>query len=64
MVMLAWLKQGVYGKMTQIATYYQISRTFLYHLLFVANLHLEILLRDDKPPLQQDQRHVEQLSLL
>lgn len=63
-VMLAWLNQGVYGKMTQIATYYQISRTFLYQLLFVANLHLEILFSDDKPRLQQDQRHVEQLSLL
>src|SRR5712691_6850200 len=29
-VMLAWLHQGVYGKMTQIAHSYQISRTFLY----------------------------------
>ena len=42
-VMLAWLHQGVYGKMTQIAAYYRISRTFLYPLLFVANLHLEVL---------------------
>ena len=31
-VMLAWLHQGVYGKMTEIAQYYQISRTFLYQL--------------------------------
>ena len=50
MVMLAWLNQGVYGKMTQIATYDQISRTFLYQLLLVANLHLEILLSDDQLP--------------
>jgi hypothetical protein len=42
-VMLAWLYQGVYGKMTQIAARYRISRTFLYQLLFVANLHLEVL---------------------
>jgi len=36
----AWLYQGVYGKMTQIAHYYQISRTFLYQLIFLANLQL------------------------
>ena len=30
-VMLAWLHQGVYGKKTEIAKGYQISRTFLYH---------------------------------
>src|SRR5713226_9232404 len=34
MVRRAWLYQGVYGKMTQIAYYYQISRTFLYQLIF------------------------------
>jgi len=28
-VMLAWLNQGVYGKMTQIAKAYRISRTLL-----------------------------------
>ncbi len=44
-VMQAWLNQGVYGKMTQLAQSYQISRTFLYQLLFVANLHLEMLSR-------------------
>ena len=32
-VMLIWLHQGVYGKMTQIAAYYRISRTFLYQLV-------------------------------
>ena len=37
-VKLAWLYQGVYGKMTEIAQYYQISRTFLYQLLLRANL--------------------------
>jgi len=62
--MLAWLYQGVYGKMTQIATSYQISRTFLSQLLFLANLHVETLLSDDKFPVQQDQRHFEQLILL
>ena len=35
-VMLVWLHQGVYGKMTQIAAYYRISRTFLYQLLITA----------------------------
>jgi len=37
-VMLSWLHQGVYGEMTAIAKYYQISRTFLYQLLLMANL--------------------------
>jgi hypothetical protein len=31
-VMLAWLHQGAYGKMTASVTYYHISRTFLYQL--------------------------------
>ena len=47
-VKLAWLHQGVYGKMTEIAKAYHISRTFLYQLLFMANLQLEILFSDDK----------------
>ena len=64
MVMTAWLHQGVYGKMTQIAQYYQISRTFLYQLLFVANLHLETLFSDEKLVFQKDHRHLEQLLLL
>src|SRR6266446_3568490 len=42
-VRLAWLHQGVYGKMTQIAKSYQISRTFLYQLLLMANLQLKAL---------------------
>jgi hypothetical protein len=63
-VMLAWFNQGIYGKMTQIAQYYRISRTFLYQLLFVATLQLETLLSDEKRPGEQDQRHVEQLIML
>ena len=63
-VMLAWLHRGVYGKMTAIAKSYQISRTFLYHLLFMANLQLETLFSEEKLLLQKDHRHVEQLLLL
>ena len=47
--MTAWLHQGVYGEMTKIAKFYQISRTFLYQLLFMANLQLETLFSDEKP---------------
>lgn len=60
----AWLYQGVYGKMTQIAHYYQISRTFLYQLIFLANLQLEMLFSDAKLLLQKDHQHFEQLLLL
>jgi hypothetical protein len=63
-VMLAWLHQGVYGKMTAIAKYYQISRTFLYQLIFLASLQLETLFSDEKLLLQKDHRHVEQLLVL
>jgi hypothetical protein len=63
-VMLAWLNQGIYGKMTQIATYYRISRTFLYQLLFVANLHLATLFSDEKRLVQDDQWHIEPLIVL
>jgi hypothetical protein len=63
-VMLAWLHQGVYGKMTQIAQTYQISRTFLYQLLLMANLRLETLFSDEKLLFQKDHRHLEQLLLL
>jgi hypothetical protein len=62
--MLAWLHQGVYGKMTQIATYYRISRTFLYQLLLAANLQLEVLLSDEKLLSQKDHQHLEHLLLL
>ena len=63
-VMLAWLHQGVYGKMTQIAQTYQISRTFLYQLIFMANLQLETLFSDEKLLFQKDHQHLEQLLLL
>ena len=63
-VRVAWLYQGVYGKMTQIAQSYQISRTFLYQLMFVANLQLEILFSDEKFLFQKDHQHLEQLLLL
>jgi hypothetical protein len=63
-VMLAWLHQGVYGKMTEIAKHYRISRTFLYQMLFVVNLHLETLFSDEKLLFQKDHQHLEQLLLL
>ena len=56
-VMLAWLHQGVYGKMTAIATVYRISRTFLYQLLLMATLQLETLLSDEKFLFQKDHYH-------
>jgi hypothetical protein len=62
--MLAWLHQGIYGKMTEIAKHYRISRTFLYQMLFVANLHLETLFSDEKLLFQKDYQHLEQLMLL
>src|SRR5919197_2787454 len=63
-VMLAWLHQGVYGKMTQIAHYYRISRTFLYQLLLAANLQLEVLFSDAKLLVQKDHQHFDHLLLL
>ncbi len=45
-VMLAWLQQGVYGHMTQIAQYYRLSRAFLSQLLLAATLQLATLLSD------------------
>jgi len=63
-VMLAWLHQGVYGKMTEIANSYRISRTFLYQLLLMATLQLETLLSDEKLLFQKDHHHLEQLLLL
>ena len=38
-----WIHQGIYGKMTQIARDYHISRTFLYQLSWAAQFHLETL---------------------
>ena len=36
-----WINQGIYGKMTQIAQEYHISRTFLYQLSWAAKHHLD-----------------------
>ncbi len=63
-VRLAWLYQGIYGEMTQIAQTYLISRTFLYQLLLAANLQLEVLFSDEKLLFQKDHQHFEQLLLL
>jgi hypothetical protein len=63
-VNLAWLYQGVYGKMTEIAQQYQISRTFLYRLLLMANVQLETLFSDEKLLVQNDQQHFAHLLLL
>src|SRR5215469_5576672 len=63
-VRLAWLNQGLYGKMTQIAPDYHISRTFLYQLMWAANLQLETLFSDQKPHLQAPQPLLEPFILL
>ena len=41
-----WINQGIYGKMTQMAQDYHISRTFLYQLSWAARHHLEDLFSD------------------
>ena len=63
-VMTAWLHQGGYGKMTKIAKLYQISRTFLSHLLLMANLQLETLFSEEKLLLHKDHCHLAQLLVL
>ena len=57
-VMLAWLHQGVYGKMTEIANSYRISRTLLYQLLLMAHLQLETLFNSEKLLFQKDHYHL------
>jgi hypothetical protein len=64
MVRLAWLNQGIYGKMTHIAQEYHISRTFLYQLIWAANLQLETLFSDQKPHGQDLQSLFEPFILL
>ena len=64
MVRLAWLNQGIYGKMTQLAQDYHISRTFLYQLMWAANLQLETLFSDQKPHVQDPQPLLEPFILL
>jgi len=63
-VNLAWLYQGVYGKMTAIARQYQISRTLLYRLLGMAKVQLEALFSGEKCLVQNDQRHFAPLLFL
>ena len=63
-VNLAWLYQGVYGKMTKIAQQYQISRTFLYRLLLMATVQLETLFSDEKRLMQNAHRHFAHLLFL
>ena len=64
MVRLAWLHQGLYGKMTQIAQEYHISRTWLYQLMWAANLQLETLFGEQQPHAQDSQILFEPLILL
>jgi len=64
MVRLAWLHQGIYGKMTHIAQEYHISRTFLYQLMWAANRPLETLFSDQKPPVQDPKLLFEPFLLL
>ncbi len=54
-VRLAWLNQGIYGKMTQIAQDYHIFRTLLYQLIWAANLQLTTLFSAHKPHIQAPQ---------
>ena len=63
-VKLVWQSQGIYGKMTEIAQQYQISRTFLYQLLWMATWQLETLFSDAKPREPHDPQHFEDLLLL
>src|SRR6266568_5461742 len=64
MVRLAWLNQGIYGKMTHIAQDYHISRTFLYQLMWAANLQLETLFSEQKPHVQDPHPLFEPFILL
>ncbi len=64
MVRLAWLNQGVYGKMTQIAQAYHISRTFLYQMTWAAHLQLEMLFSAPKARVQAPQPLLEPLIML
>src|SRR6266581_2950209 len=64
MVRLAWLHQGIYGKMTHLAQEYHISRTFLYQLMWAANRQLETLFTDQKPRVQDPHPLLEPFILL
>jgi hypothetical protein len=63
-VRLAWQGQGIYGKMTQLARAYHISRTFLYQMTWAAHRQLEILFSDSQDLVQDPQPLLEPLMLL
>src|SRR5882672_5381672 len=63
-VRLAWINQGLYGKMTQIAQDYHISRTFLYQLTWAAQRQLQELFSDPKHLVQDVHSQFEPLILL
>lgn len=63
-VKLAWSHQGSYGKMTEIAQTYQISRTFLYRLTWAAQHHLHDLFSDPQHRLAPPESLFEPLILL
>ena len=60
----AWINQGLYGKMTQIAQESHISRTFLYQLTWAAQHHLEDLFRDPQHLVEPPEPLLEPLILL
>jgi hypothetical protein len=64
LVKLAWQGQGIYGKMTQLAREYHISRTFLYQMTWAAHHQLEILFSDSKDLVQDPLPLLEPLMLL
>src|SRR6266478_2045368 len=64
MVKDVWIHQGIYGKMTQIAQDYQISRTFLSQLTWSAQHLLAILFRDPQPVVTPPESLFEPLILL
>src|SRR4029450_9743058 len=64
MVRLAWLNQGISGKMTHIAQDYHISRTLLYQLIWAANLQWETLFSAQQPHIQAPQSLLQPLLLL
>ncbi len=63
-VRLAWINQGFYGKMTQIAQDYHISRTFLYQLTWAAQRQLDAFFREPTCLDQDLQSQLEPLILL
>ena len=63
-VRLAWQGQGIYGKMTQIAQQYHISRTFLYQMTWAAHRQLALLFSDSNDLVQAPQPLLEPLILL